>query len=95
MGDVGALALGASLAVQGLLLGKSVALVVIGGIFVVEITTSLLQLLSKKFRHKKLFPVAPFHLWLQYAGWEEPKIVMRAWIAGIILTAIGVWMAMV
>jgi phospho-N-acetylmuramoyl-pentapeptide-transferase len=95
MGDVGALALGAALAVQGLLLGKSVALVVIGGIFVVEITTSLLQLLSKKFRHQKLFPVAPFHLWLQYAGWEEPKIVMRAWIAGIILTAIGVWMAMV
>lgn len=95
MGDVGALAFGAVLAVIGLLLGKSIALIIIGGIFVVEILTSLLQLLSKKFRKKKLFPVAPLHLWLQLVGWEEPKIVMRAWITGIILTAIGVWLAMI
>lgn len=95
MGDVGALAFGAVLAVIGLLLGKSIAIIVIGGIFVVEIASSLLQLLSKKFRKKKLFPVAPIHLWLQLIGWEEPKIVMRAWITGIILTAIGVWLAMI
>lgn len=95
MGDVGALALGASLAVIGLLLGKSMALVIIGGIFVAEITSSALQLLSKRFRGKKLLPVAPFHLWLQYIGWEEPKIVMRAWVTGIILTALGVWLAMI
>jgi phospho-N-acetylmuramoyl-pentapeptide-transferase len=95
MGDVGALAFGAVLAVIGLLLGKSIAIIVIGGIFVVEIASSLLQLLSKKFRKKKLFPVAPVHLWLQLIGWEEPKIVMRAWITGIILTAIGVWLAMI
>lgn len=95
MGDVGALALGASLAVMGLLLGKSLALIIIGGIFVAEITSSALQLLSKKFRKKKLFPVAPIHLWLQMIGWEEPKIVMRAWVTGVILTAIGVWLAIV
>lgn len=95
MGDVGALSLGASLAVMGLLLGKSLALVIIGGIFVAEITSSALQLLSKRFRGKKLMPVAPFHLWLQYMGWEEPKIVMRAWVTGIILTALGVWLAMI
>ncbi len=94
MGDVGALAFGAVLAVMGLLLGKTIALVIIGGIFVVEIFTSLVQLISKKYRHKKVFPAAPFHLWLQYIGWEEPKIVMRAWMTGIILTAIGVWLAM-
>lgn len=94
MGDVGALAFGAVLAVMGLLLGKSIALVIIGGIFVLEILTSLLQLLSKRFLHRKLFPVAPFHLWLQYIGWEEPKIVMRAWMTGMILTALGVWLAM-
>ncbi len=92
---MGALAFGAVLAVIGLLLGKSIAIIVIGGIFVVEIGSSLLQLLSKKFRKKKLFPVAPVHLWLQLIGWEEPKIVMRAWITGIILTAIGVWLAMI
>ncbi|MCD8484034.1 phospho-N-acetylmuramoyl-pentapeptide-transferase [Candidatus Woesebacteria bacterium] len=95
MGDVGALALGAVLAVMGLLLGKTIALVIIGGIFVAEIASSLIQLTSKRFRHKKVFPAAPFHLLLQYIGWEEPKIVMRAWMTGIILTAIGVWLAMI
>lgn len=94
MGDVGALSLGAVLAVMGLLLGKSFALVVIGGIFVVEIISSLLQLMSKRFLKRKLFTVAPAHLLLQYIGWEEPKIVMRAWMTGIILTAIGVWLAL-
>lgn len=93
MGDVGALSLGALLAVMGLLLGKSIALVIIGGIFVVEILSSLVQLLSKRFLKQKVFPAAPAHLLLQYIGWEEPKIVMRAWITGIILTAIGVWLA--
>lgn len=95
MGDVGALALGAVLAVMGLLLGKSFALLIIGGIFVVEIASSLLQLLSKKFLKRKVFPVAPAHLTLQYFGWEEPKIVMRAWATGIILTAVGVWLALI
>ena len=93
MGDVGALSFGSTLAVVGLILGKSFALGVIGFIFVIEITTSLLQLLSKRFRHKKLFPVAPFHLFLQEYGWEEPKIVQRAWLAQIILTLFGVWLA--
>ncbi len=65
MGDVGSLAFGATLAVIGLLLGKTIALVVIGFIFVFEIFTSLVQLISKKFFKKKLFPAAPFHLSLQ------------------------------
>ena len=94
MGDVGSLAFGATLAVMGLLLGKTIALVVIGGIFVAEILSSLVQLLSKRFLKKKLLPVAPLHLWFQMVGWEEPKIVMRAWMTGIILTAIGVWLAL-
>jgi phospho-N-acetylmuramoyl-pentapeptide-transferase len=94
MGEVGALAFGATVAVMGLLLGKTIALVVIGGIFVAEISSSALQLLSKRFRHKKALPVAPMHLWFQMIGWEEPKIVMRAWMTGIILTAIGVWLAL-
>lgn len=95
MGDVGALAFGATLAVAGLLLGKVIGLVVIGGIFFVEVYTSMIQLLSKKFLHKKYFPVAPFHLYLQQMGWEEPKIVMRAWLAGIILTIVGLWISVV
>lgn len=95
MGDVGALAFGATLAVVGLLLGKIAAVGVIGGIFVVEIFSSMVQLLSKKFRKKKVFPVAPFHLWLQLRGWEEPKIVQRMWIASLILMLFGVWLAVI
>jgi phospho-N-acetylmuramoyl-pentapeptide-transferase len=94
MGDVGALAFGATLAVVGLLLGKVVALLVIGFIFVFEIFTSTAQLLSKKFLKRKVFPASPFHLWLQYYGWEEPKIVQRAWLVQIMLTLFGVWLAM-
>lgn len=95
LGDVGALAFGATLAVAGLLLGKVMALLIIGGIFVAEILSSLLQLLSKKFRHQKIFTVSPFHLWLQYSGWEEPKIVARATLATIMLALFGVWLALI
>lgn len=94
LGDVGALSFGATFAVVGLILGKAPALIVIGGIFVLEVTSSLLQLLSKKFLGKKLFPVAPFHLWLQYKGWPEPKIVMRFWIISIVLALFGLWIAL-
>ncbi len=94
LGDVGSLSFGATMAVVGLVLGKAPALVVIGGVFVVEVTSSLVQLLSKKFLHKKAFSVAPFHLWLQYNGWPEPKIVMRLWVISIILAIFGLWIAM-
>lgn len=93
LGDVGSLAFGATLAVIGLLLGKVLALVIIGGLFAVEAASSLLQMLFKKFFGRKLFECAPFHLWLQHRGWEEPKIVMRAWLAGIILGIFGLWLS--
>jgi len=95
MGDVGAMAFGASLAVIGLLLGKTSALLVMGGIFVIEVASSLLQLLAKKYWHKKLWPAAPIHLTLQAMGWEEPKIVQRAWLLQIMLTIFGVWLAVI
>lgn len=94
LGDVGALSFGATFAVIGLLLGKPFTLVIIGGIFVVEAATSLLQLAWKRFKHKKLFPVAPLHLYLQYIGWEEPKIVMRLWLVGMMLAVCGLWLAL-
>lgn len=95
LGDVGALSFGATMAVVGLLLGKIMALVIIGGIFVVEVSSSLLQLTGKRALGRKIFPIAPFHLWLQVRGWEEPKIVMRAWLAGIILALFGLWLAVI
>lgn len=93
LGDVGALSFGATLAVVGLLTGKIIALAVIGGIFVLEVTTSLIQLLAKKYWGKKVFAVAPLHLWFQNRGWEEPKIVSRAWLAGVTLAIFGLWLA--
>lgn len=95
LGDVGALSFGATFAIIGLLLGKVMALIVIGGIFVFEITTSVTQLLSKKYRGQKIFPVAPFHLLLQHVGWQEPKIVLRFWLASIMLSIFGVWLALI
>lgn len=95
LGDVGSLALGAVLATIGLLTGKVIALVLIGGVFVIEAATSLLQIFWKKFFGRKLFPVAPLHLLLQTRGWEEPKIVMRAWLLGFFFAIVGVYIALV
>ncbi len=95
LGDVGALSFGATLAVVGLLLGKVVALLIIGFIFVLEASSSFIQIVSKRYRGKKVFPAAPLHLSLQEYGWEEPKIVHRAWLVQIMLTLFGVWLAVI
>lgn len=95
MGDVGSLAFGATLAVVGLLLGKVFTLIIIGFIFVLEIFSSLIQLLAKKYFKKKILPAAPLHLTLQERGWGEPKIVQRAWLIQIMLTLFGLWLAFI
>lgn len=94
LGDAGALAFGATLAIVGLLSGKVLALPIIGGMYVVIIASSLLQILSKKFLKRKLFAVAPIHMYLKYIGWEEPKIVTRLWLAGAIFAIFGLWLAL-
>ncbi|PIS17630.1 hypothetical protein COW38_04040 [Candidatus Collierbacteria bacterium CG17_big_fil_post_rev_8_21_14_2_50_45_7] len=93
MGDVGALSFGATLAVIGLMLGKIIAVTIIGGLFVLEIASSSLQMFGKRFLGHRLLPLSPVHLWLQSIGWEETKIVTRAWLAGIILALFGLWLA--
>lgn len=93
LGDVGALSFGATLAVIGLLLGKVFSLLVIGGIFVIEVASSLAQLVSKKYRGKKLFSVAPMHLWLQKRGWHESTIVFRLWLVSLVFAIFGLWIA--
>lgn len=95
LGDVGSMSFGATLAVVGLLTGKITAIVVIGGIFIIEVGSSLIQILSKKYFGKKILPVAPFHLLLQKAGWEEPKVVTRAWLAAMMLAFFGIWLAVI
>lgn len=94
MGDTGAASFGATLAVIGLLLGKFVALLIIGAPFLIDGASSLLQIASVKLRGKRLFPVAPVHYWLLKVGWTEPKIVQRAWLAGIMIVIFGLWLAL-
>ncbi len=93
LGDAGALSFGATLAVIGLLTGSIVALLIIGGIFVIEIASSALQILGWKYLKRPILPIAPIHHSFLAMGWEEPKIVMRAWLLGIMLAIFGLWLA--
>lgn len=94
LGDVGSLSFGATFAVIALLLGKIVPLFIVGAPFIIEGMSSALQIFSKIYLHKKLFPAAPIHLTLQKNGWEEPKIVFRAWLATVILAIFGLWLGL-
>ena len=95
LGDTGALAFGATLAVVGLLTGKIFALAVIGGVFVIEASSSFIQMLSKHYTGKKFFEVAPNHLWFMNRWWEEPKVVMRFWIASVLFAVFGLWLGVI
>lgn len=95
LGDVGSLSLGAALAVIGLLTGKEIAVTVIGGVYVVEVGSSLIQILSKKFLKRKAFPIAPLHLYFLKKGWEEPKVVMRGWLMGFAFALVGLYLAFI
>jgi len=85
MGDSGALSLGGTLAVIAVLIKKELLLVLLGGIFVVEALSVILQVGSYKLRKKRIFKVSPLHHHLQLCGWQESKIIVRFWIIGIVL----------
>lgn len=93
LGDAGALSFGAMIAVIGLMIGNVATLFIIGGLFVLEAASSLIQIVSMKIFKRKVFPLAPIHHTFLAIGWEEPKIVMRAWLAGIMLAIFGLWLA--
>jgi len=93
LGDAGALSFGAMLGVIGLITGKIVALVIIGGIFVIEVASSAVQMFGRKYLKRPILPIAPLHNTFLAKGWQEPKIVMRAWILGILLAIFGLWLA--
>ncbi len=94
LGDGGAFAFGATLAVVGLLTGKILALAIIGGMFVIIVSSSLLQIISKKILGKKLLPVSPVHMYFKYIGWEEAKIVTRFWLVQGMFAILGLWIAL-
>jgi phospho-N-acetylmuramoyl-pentapeptide-transferase len=88
MGDVGSLSLGGTLGVIAVLIKKELLLVIVGGIFVIEAVSVILQILSVQLRGKKIFKVSPLHHHLQLSGWKESKIIIRFWIIAIILALI-------
>jgi len=88
MGDVGSLSLGGTLGVIAVLIKKELLLVIVGGIFVIEAMSVILQIFSVKVRRKRLFKVSPLHHHLQLCGWHESKIITRFWIVAIILALV-------
>jgi len=88
MGDVGSLSLGGTLGIIAVLIKKELLLVIVGGIFVVEALSVILQVSSFKIRGKRIFKVSPLHHHLQLSGWDESKIIIRFWIIAIILALI-------
>ena len=95
MGDTGSFALGAGLGVVAMMTDSFLLLPIIGFPFVVEAGSSLLQLFSKKFFHRKIFISAPLHHHLEAIGWGEAKIVMRSWIIAGVVAIVGVFIAAV
>lgn len=93
MGDTGSFALGAGLGVVAMMTNSFLLLPIIGLPFVIETASSLIQLMSKKIFHKKVFISAPLHHHLEAKGWGEAKVVMRFWIIAGVCAIIGVFLA--
>lgn len=89
MGDVGALALGAALGVVAVIVRQELALFIMGGIFVVETISVVLQVASYKLTGRRIFRMAPLHHHYELKGWPEPRIIVRFWIITVILVLIG------
>lgn len=85
MGDVGSLALGGALGVVAVLIKQEVLLLFIGGVYVIEALSVILQVGSYKLRKKRIFKMAPIHHHFEALGWPESKIITRFWIAGLIM----------
>ena len=88
MGDVGSLPLGGVLGAIAIFIKKELLLVILGGVFVVEAMSVILQVASFKMTGKRIFKMSPFHHHLQLSGWKESKIIVRFWIVAIILAII-------
>jgi phospho-N-acetylmuramoyl-pentapeptide-transferase len=85
MGDVGSLSLGGAMGVVAILIKQEILLLFIGGVFVIETLSVILQVGSFKLRKKRIFKMAPIHHHFEALGWRESKIIARFWIAGLVL----------
>ena len=89
MGDIGALALGAALGAVAVVVRQEIVLFVMGGVFVIETLSVMLQVASYKLTGKRLFRMAPLHHHFELKGWPEPRVIVRFWIISLILVLIG------
>ncbi|MDI4469583.1 phospho-N-acetylmuramoyl-pentapeptide-transferase, partial [Escherichia coli] len=89
MGDVGSLALGGALGIIAVLLRQEFLLVIMGGVFVVETLSVILQVGSFKLRGQRIFRMAPIHHHYELKGWPEPRVIVRFWIISLMLVLIG------
>ncbi len=89
MGDIGALALGAALGVVAVVVRQEIVLAIMGGVFVVETLSVMIQVASYKLTGKRVFRMAPLHHHFELKGWAEPKVIVRFWIITVILVLIG------
>ena len=85
MGDVGSLALGGAMGVVAVLIKQEILLVFVGGVYVIEALSVILQVGSFKLRGKRIFKMAPLHHHFEALGWQEAKIITRFWIAGLVM----------
>ena len=89
MGDVGALALGAALGVVAIIVRHEIVLFIMGGVFVLETVSVILQVASFRLTGKRIFRMAPIHHHFELKGWPEPRVIVRFWIITVILVLIG------
>src|SRR5690606_18109458 len=89
MGDVGALALGAALGVIAVIVRHEIVLFIMGGIFVLETLSVIIQVASFKLTGKRVFRMAPIHHHFELKGWPEPRVIVRFWIITVVLVLIG------
>lgn len=89
MGDIGALALGAALGVVAVIVRQELVLLIMGGVFVMETVSVMLQVASYKLTGKRIFRMAPIHHHFELKGWAEPKVIVRFWIISVILVLVG------
>lgn len=89
MGDVGALALGAGLGIVAVIVRQEIVLAIMGGVFVMEAVSVILQVGSFKMTGKRIFRMAPIHHHFELKGWAEPKVIVRFWIITIVLVLVG------
>ena len=85
MGDVGSLSLGAAIGTIAVMVRQEVILAIMGGVFVMETLSVIIQVVSFKLRGKRVFKMSPIHHHFELSGWAEPKIIVRFWIITLIL----------